>query len=73
MVKANRFTGSLKKDTLTVADYFSKVAVFHIDFLNEKRHNLNFFTPPDKAFLPARVSADAYGQNFLQSHGTDNF
>ena len=33
--KANRFTGSLKT-TLTIVDYFSKVAVVHMGFHNEK-------------------------------------
>ena len=45
----DHFTGSLQT-TLTIADYFSKLAVVHMGS-QRKRDNLNFFYRPDKAFL----------------------
>ena len=45
----DHFTGFLQT-SLTIADYFSKLAVVHMGS-QRKRDNLSFFHRPDKAFL----------------------
>ena len=46
----DHFTAGSLQTTLTIADYFSKLAVVLMGSQG-KRDNLNFFHRPDKAFL----------------------